>query len=89
MNPRVNIDEKIGKTVGSRKPPGGLSKGMTPADSRAWQQAFRAPFIPRGVYRFTSHEQADAWLMKMITRIRPNSNPANPPLPTSGTSAES
>lgn len=26
------------------------------------------PFIPRGVYRFQSHEEKDAWTLKMLTR---------------------
>ncbi len=26
------------------------------------------PFIPRGVYRFHSHEEKDRWTLKMLTR---------------------
>ena len=29
------------------------------------------PFIPRGVYRFHSHEEKDAWTLKMLTRPSP------------------
>jgi len=25
-------------------------------------------FVPRGVYRFKTHEEANQWLMKMLTR---------------------
>jgi|KBSSwiStaDraftv2_1062776.scaffolds.fasta_scaffold34602_2 hypothetical protein len=32
------------------------------------------PFIPRGVYRFRSHEEKDEWILKMLTRP----NPARP-----------
>ena len=28
------------------------------------------PFIPRGVYRFKTHEEAQQWSMKMLTRPR-------------------
>jgi hypothetical protein len=46
----------------------------TATDSRAkaakWRAAFPTPFVPRGVYRFTSHEEADEWLWRMITRRR-------------------
>ena len=28
------------------------------------------PFIPRGVYRFHSHEEKDEWTLKMLTRRR-------------------
>lgn len=70
----VNLDERIGKTVGRRRPPSGLSSmaAGTPDDARAWKRAFGTPSIPRGVYRFATHEEADAWLMKMITRKRRN-----------------
>lgn len=66
----INIEEKIGKTVGRRvapRDPFSLA-GDTKADKRAWQKAFPTPFIPKGVYRFHTHEEADAWLMKMMTR---------------------
>ena len=26
------------------------------------------PFVPRGVYRFRSHEEKDEWTLKMLTR---------------------
>ena len=26
------------------------------------------PFMPKGVWRFHSHEEADAWKLKMLTR---------------------
>jgi hypothetical protein len=72
MKPLINLEDWIGKTVGRRRPPSDLSAGMayTPADARDWQRAFCAPGIPRGVYRFASHEEADAWLTKMLTRVR-------------------
>ncbi|MDQ3313059.1 MAG: hypothetical protein M3505_00230 [Verrucomicrobiota bacterium] len=66
----INIEDPIGKTVGRRKPRDPLSlKGQTKADKRAWRRAFPTPFTPKGVYRFHSHEEADAWLLKMITRV--------------------
>jgi hypothetical protein len=72
MKPLVNLEERIGKTVGRRSAPSGLpdTTTCTPADARDWQRAFRTPGIPRGVHRFASHEEADAWLMKMITGVR-------------------
>lgn len=30
-------------------------------------------FVPKGVYRFKTHEEADEWLMKMLTRPNPAS----------------
>ncbi len=32
------------------------------------------PFMPKGVWRFKSHEEADAWKLRMLTRP---SNPAS------------
>ena len=31
-------------------------------------KTFRLRGIPKGVFRFRSHEEADAWLMKHLTR---------------------
>lgn len=28
----------------------------------------KKPFIPKGVHRFKSHEEQDAWTLKMLTR---------------------
>ncbi len=28
------------------------------------------PFVPKGVFKFRTFEEADAWLMKMLTRAR-------------------
>ena len=66
------MEEFIGRTVGRRRPPDGLRalSAYSPSDAREWLQAFRPPGVPRGVYRFATHEEADAWLMKMITRVR-------------------
>lgn len=78
MEPQFNLEETIGRTVGRRRPPAALAfrEGLTPDDVRAWHEAFPRSFVPRGVYRFSSHEEADAWLMSMITR--PARNPASP-----------
>jgi hypothetical protein len=67
----INTEEPIGKTVGRRKVPRDpLSlQGQTKDDMRAWRKAFPTPFVPKGVYRFTSHEEADDWMWKMITRV--------------------
>jgi hypothetical protein len=40
-------------------------------DARAWKQALRGLPIPKGVYRFRTHEEADEWLWQMLTRPRP------------------
>jgi len=56
--PIINVEEKIDRVVGRRNK----------AESIAWQKAFGGIRIPRGVYRFKTHEEADQWLWRMITR---------------------
>ena len=55
------------RVVGRRKP----GKGLEHADALLKLViALRGnkPFIPRGIYRFHSHEEKDEWTMKMLTR---------------------
>jgi hypothetical protein len=71
--PFINLDEKIDRFVGRRtKMPDGLSlKTSTKADAIAWRKAFGGVRVPRGVYRFKTHDEADQWLWQMITRPNP------------------
>lgn len=73
MEPRtvINIQETIGKTVGRRRVPkdalvAGL-QGLSAANEL--MKAFGHRLGPKGVFRFNSHEEADAWKMK---HLRPN-----------------
>jgi hypothetical protein len=68
--PFINVEEKIDRVVGRRtKTPDALSTATsTKANSIAWRKAFGGVRVPRGVYRFKTHEEADQWLMRMITR---------------------
>ena len=71
MKPIVNLEETPGKTVGRRQPPvNGLvmTAAQRGADARAWKKAFKTFPIPKGVYRFRTHEEADEWLWQMLTR---------------------
>ena len=66
----INIEDPVGKVVGKRRRP---IKTLDPKQgskkaARAWRKAFPTPFVPKGVYRFRSHEEADAWMWKMIAR---------------------
>jgi hypothetical protein len=57
------------KVVGRRRARPAMSAAAdTRAKARAWRAALPTPFVPRGVYRFDTHEEADEWLWKMITR---------------------
>lgn len=72
MDPRpvINVEEFIGKTVGRRVPPkSGVALQVT------LNQALKSQKLgvcPRGVYRFNSHEEADAWMWKMTNRKTAN-----------------
>jgi hypothetical protein len=73
MKPVINVEETPGKVVGRRVVPAdGLapSPAQTARDARAWQRAFQTGRVPKGVYRFRTHEEADEWLWKMLTRPR-------------------
>lgn len=68
--PAVNVEESIERVVGRRQPAQNAlaSTASTKADSVAWQKALGGVRIPRGVYRFKTHEEADQWLWRMIAR---------------------
>jgi hypothetical protein len=68
--PLINVEEKIDRFVGRRtKAPDALSTATSSkADAVAWQKAFGGLRTPRGVFRFKTHEEADEWLWRMITR---------------------
>jgi hypothetical protein len=66
----INLEENIGKTVGKRHAPADplLSYNRSKEEALRWKAAFGTPRIPKGLYRFKTHEEADEWLWKMITR---------------------
>ncbi len=65
-------DPKPMKTVGRRTALPDVLKveNSRIEDSIKWRKHFGGVGIPKGVFRFHSHEEADAWLWKMITRPR-------------------
>ena len=66
----INVEENIDRVVGRRtKIPDALSlAGSTKADAIAWRKALGGVRVPRGVHRFRTHEEAEQWLWRMITR---------------------
>jgi hypothetical protein len=68
--PFVNVEEKIDRFVGRRTQVADAlsTKYSNKADARAWQKALGGIRVPRGVYRFKTHEEADEWLWRMICR---------------------
>jgi hypothetical protein len=72
--PFINVEESIDRFVGRRtKTPDALSTATSnKAHSIAWRKAFGGIRVPRGVHRFATHEEADAWLWRMISRPKAN-----------------
>ena len=67
------VEDAPGKVVGRRRPPAD-NLAMTDAqrieNARAWKRTFRTLPVPKGVYRFHTHEEADQWLWQMLSRPR-------------------
>jgi hypothetical protein len=69
VHPVINTEEFIGKTVGRRIAAHPLRLDPNRRNNAgAWRSAGMTPRIPKGVYRFHSHEEADQWLMDHLTR---------------------
>ncbi len=72
MESIVNLEEQPGKTVGKRSAPAdsfqaGMDLQQTVVDLG---KSLGQGLVPRGVYRFQSHQEADEWMMQMIARRR-------------------
>lgn len=67
IHPVINVEEFIGKQVGRRTPRRGLTlEGSRINDMIAWRKAFGGVGVPKGVYRFKSHEEADQWMTRQL-----------------------
>lgn len=56
------------KVVGRRRPPSGGINAAANLLELAVALRKGKPFIPRGVWRFKSFEEKDAWTLKMLSR---------------------
>ncbi|GDY18914.1 hypothetical protein LBMAG56_02590 [Verrucomicrobiota bacterium] len=68
--PFINVEEKIDRFVGKRtKTPEGWKAGMQmQAAGLEFHKAFKHRWLAGGVHRFKTHEEADAWMIKMLVR---------------------
>ena len=68
--PFINVEEKIDRFVGRRtKTPDSWKTGMQLQETGAeLHKTFKHRWMPKGVYRFKTHEEADAWMTKMLAR---------------------
>ena len=65
----INIQEFIGKTVGRRKLQNPFAdKSLGRAAMIRSRELFGGVRVPRGVYRFGSHSEADQWMMQKIAQ---------------------
>lgn len=68
--PVVNVEEKIDRFVGRRSGASdGLRAGMQlQATAAKLHKSLGHRWWPKGVYRFKTHEEADAWMIKMLAQ---------------------
>lgn len=64
----INIQDPAGKTVGRRvmEDAGKYGMGLQKMANEVRRSQGFGGLCPRGVYRFLSHKEADAWMMKAI-----------------------
>jgi len=67
----INLDESPGKTVGQRRIRDAFAFGMEL--QRSGGTLCPSNGLPKGVYRFHSHEEADQWILDQLTK---RTNPA-------------
>jgi hypothetical protein len=73
MKPVINLEENIGKTVGRRVVRDAFNYGMGLQEFAVeMQRTLGHPRFPKGVFRFNSFEEADAWTMKYLTQRQPS-----------------
>ena len=71
MNELIESGDPRAKVVGKRRPPAAGSEALRAAAALNLlaSQLRRRPFnVKRGVYRFTTHEEADLWMMNLQLR---------------------
>ncbi len=71
MNELIESGDPRAKVVGKRRPPAAGSEALRAAAALNLlaTQLRRRPFkVKRGVYRFTSHQEADLWMMNLQLR---------------------
>jgi len=71
MNELIESGDPRAKVVGKRRPPAAGSESLKAAArlNLLAAQLRNRPFrVKHGVYRFTTHEEADAWMMNLYLR---------------------
>ena len=69
MKAVINIGDPVAKVVGRRMSSAPLVVQTSETESnRQWRESGFGPRIRKGVYRYHTYEEADAWLMDHLTR---------------------
>lgn len=71
MDASINLEEAPAKVVGRRHAPKdglAITEAQRAPNALAWKRAFGNIRVKKGVYRFRTHEEADEWLWRMLTR---------------------
>ncbi len=66
----INFEEAIGKTVGVRTHVSNPVQYGLDLQSAVSKTALG--YVPKGVFKFLSHEEADQWMMKHLLNPRGN-----------------
>jgi hypothetical protein len=72
MESSVNLEDHPGKTVGRRTVRDAFDFGMQLQHAGGTMR--RSNGLPKGVFKFHSHEEADQWILDQLTKRR-NSAP--------------
>lgn len=72
MKSSINMEETPDKVVGRRRAPADRFKYAMGLQKLAGdlQRTFGNHFVPKGVFRFQTHEEADEWMIRMLARGR-------------------
>lgn len=69
MKAVINMGDPVAKVVGRRTCPDPLVVQTLETQSNCqWRDSGFGPRIRKGVYRYHTYEEADAWLMDRLTR---------------------
>jgi hypothetical protein len=66
----INVEEKIERVVGKRKPSYGnfAERVKLQETGLALHRAFNHRWRVHGVFKFKTHEEADEWMLKLMAR---------------------
>jgi hypothetical protein len=67
----IDMEQRMGKPVGRRaelSDPFACAMGLQRTASKLRRLTVGRGLCPKGVFKFKTHEEADAWMMKMLVQ---------------------